>query len=96
MNTEQKVQQYEQRLRALHRLSRVCNRTSLGVFALLSGFISVMSLGLIPSILHRFPLAQEKETGLVKGSVIRGTIAHDFRNVAIDLASGIRKTMNKG
>ena len=96
MDTEQKMLQYEQRLRALHGLSRVCNRASLGVFALLSVFVSVMSLGLLPSILHRFPLAQEKATGLVKGAVMRGTIAHDFRNVAIDLANGIQQTIDKG
>lgn len=95
MNTEQKVLQYEQRLRALQRLSRVSNRTSLGVFAFLSGIVSVISLGLIPSILHRIPSVQEKETGLVKGAVMRGTLACDFRNVAIDLANGIRKTMNR-
>lgn len=96
MNIEQKVLQYERRLQALQRLSRVSNRTSLGVLALLSGVISVMSLGLIPSILHRIPSVQEKETGLVKGAVMRGTLACDFRNVAIDLANGIRKTMTKG
>lgn len=96
MNTEQKVLQYEQRLRALQRLTRVSNRTSLGVFALLSGFVSVISLGLIPSILHRFPTIQEKEARIVKGAVMRGTIAHDFRNVAIDLSNGIQQTINKG
>lgn len=96
MNIEQKVLQCEQRLRAMQRLSRVSNRTSLGVFSFLSGIVSVISLGLIPSILHRFPSIQEKEAGIVKGAVMRGSIAHDFCNVAIDLASGIRKTMNKG
>lgn len=95
MNIDQKVSRYQQDLQAMQRLSRVSNKTNLGVLALLSGFVSVMSLGLIPSILHRIPTVQEKETGLVKGTVMRGALAHDFRNVAIDIASGIRKTMKQ-